>query len=99
MHMEELVIGVVVGYVLRGVISGSSRTSQRGPDVGQMLNGWFNRRRHEKYRMKAEQRGFLRLFDEEYRNCGDAPYWLQSPASCIKAFRRAEQRHQTAAAA
>lgn len=96
--MEELIVGVVVGYVLRGVFSRSSRTSQRGADVGQMLNGWSNRRRHEKYRKKAEQRGFLDLFEEEYRNYVDTPYWLQSPASCIKAFRRAEQRYRTATA-
>ncbi|AVA38250.1 heme biosynthesis HemY N-terminal domain-containing protein [Cupriavidus metallidurans] len=98
MQTEELIVGVVVGYVLRGVFSRSSRTSQRGPDVGQMLGGWFNRRRHEKYRMKAEQRGFLDLFDEEYSNYVDTPYWLQNPAGCIKAFRRAEQRHPTATA-
>jgi hypothetical protein len=96
--MEELVIGAVAGYVLRGFLSGGSRNAWRGPDVGQMLNGWFNRRRHEKYRLKAEERGFLKLFDQEYSDYDDAPYWLQSPISCINAFRRAQRLHQSGAA-
>ncbi|WP_156173988.1 hypothetical protein [Cupriavidus basilensis] len=93
--MEELVIGLVAGYALRGVLSSSSR---RGPDVGQMLNGWFNRRRHDKYRRKAEQRGFLDTFDEEFRDYALTPYALQNPASCIRAFHRAQNRHRAAAA-
>ena len=97
--MEELIVGVVAGWVLRGLASNRSRRSVRGPDaIGQMLNGWFNRRRHTKLRAKAEKRGLVELYDEECHDFLHLPYSEQNPWSCVRAFRRAQQRQAAALA-
>ena len=90
MHMDDLMVGVVVGYVLRGVVS---RGGGRGVDVAQAINGWFNRRRYTKLRLKAERRGFLEQFDREWRYYEHTPFGLQLAVDSTRAYRRAERAH------
>ncbi len=86
--MEEFLLGLVVGVVL----CGSGRRSSPGMPVYAAVNGWFNRRRYAKLRIKAERRGFKSLFDDEYRQYDHIPFGLQNPAYCLRAFQRAQLR-------
>lgn len=88
--MEDFLLGLVVGVVL----CGNGRRSTPGMPVYKAVNGWFNRRRHARLRIKAERRGFQNLFDDEYRHYEHIPFGLQNPAYCLRAFQRAQLRHK-----
>lgn len=94
-HMQDFLTGLVAGALLCQM---GSRRSRRGVDVHAAVIGWFNRRRYARLRIKAEERGFQKMFDEESRYFVHIPFNLQHPADCVRAFQRAQRRHHPASA-
>ena len=91
----EFLIGIVVG----GLLLGGCYTPSRFEDsMYGRLNGWLNKKRYERLKVKAKRLGFEAEFQEEWRHYEDRPFALQN-AESYRAFYRAKAHYQQRTAA